>query len=152
MHECAFKSVARELARQHEAACDQMRTVGLGLSVRDKFARFLLHWISDKQGADNSEAVELPLNHEEIAASIGATRESVTRAFRKFKSLGLVERQGYMWVILRPALIRKFVISEASTPESDSLALHRRAVTQHQIQAARSNRSRHEGHRKRGLA
>jgi CRP/FNR family transcriptional regulator, cyclic AMP receptor protein len=152
MHESAFENVARELALQYEAACDQMRTVGLGLSVRDKFARFLLHWISEKQGPGNSEVVELPLNHEEIAACIGVTRESVTRAFRKFKSLGLVARQGYTWVIHRPALIRKFVISEASSPEFDSLIFHRRAVAHRQIRPARSGQLRHEPHRKTGLA
>lgn len=147
-----FRDIARLLALQHEAACEQLRNIGLGLSVREKFARFLLHWTSEEQGANNSGAVELPLSHEEIAACIGVTRESVTRAFRKFKRLGLIERQGHAWVIPHPASIRKFVISEASSPEFAPLLAPRYAITSCRTQRIRSGQLRREAQAKRRQA
>lgn len=152
MHPCVFKNVARELALQHEAACEQIRTVGLGLSIRDKLGRFLLHWISEKQVDNGNGPVDLPLNHEEIAACIGATREPVTRVFRKFKSLGLVERQGYAWVIPRPALLRKFVISETNSREFGALRFDRRASTHSRVRTIQSGQFHYPAQRKRGLA
>lgn len=150
MHPDVFKNVARQLALQYEAVCEQMRTVALGLSVRAKFSRFLLHWIAENQQSDEFGAVPLPLSQGEIGACIGATREAVARTFRKFKSAGLVERQGYIWVIPRPALIRRFSISEAGSQEVGSLTFYRREVTHGRVRPARLNQVRREANGWRG--
>ena len=62
-----------------------IRTLGLTNSPAEKFAKLLLSWSSDSQGAGNGSQLRLTLTHEEIPEMIGTTREMVSRLFSEFK-------------------------------------------------------------------
>src|SRR6202521_4846499 len=97
--------VAEQLSRNYYTAHEEIRTLGLTNSPAEKFAKLLLSWSSDSQGADNGSQVRLTLTHEEIAEMIGTTRETVSRLFAEFKSKQLLQWKGSILIIRnRPAL------------------------------------------------
>ncbi|MGB8458719.1 MAG: helix-turn-helix domain-containing protein, partial [Candidatus Acidiferrum sp.] len=60
---------------------------------------------ADSKETDHGIQVKMPLTHEEIAALIGTTRETVTRTLSEFKSNHLVALHGSNLMISnRPAL------------------------------------------------
>ncbi|MGB9467244.1 MAG: helix-turn-helix domain-containing protein, partial [Candidatus Acidiferrum sp.] len=54
----------------------------------------LLHWSASAKDTNGGTPIKLPLTHEEIAAFIGTTRETVTRTLSEFKSRQLVALEG----------------------------------------------------------
>jgi CRP/FNR family transcriptional regulator len=98
----AYQVVAREMARTYNTACEQLRMVGLSMSVPERLARLLLVW-SDEPEADRQPERQarcrLSLTHEQIGEFIGASRETVTRTLTTFKNRRLVAQQGSMLTI-----------------------------------------------------
>jgi CRP/FNR family transcriptional regulator, cyclic AMP receptor protein len=87
-----YGPVTRQLNLQYERACDQLRTIGLSTTANEKLARLFLHWsIGEKQ---NPDQIKVPLTHEQIAACLGSTRETVTRTLNDFKNKHLVTLRG----------------------------------------------------------
>jgi CRP/FNR family transcriptional regulator len=104
-HPEAYQGVVQQLSMLYSGACEQLRTVGLSASAPEKLARLLLDWSPAAKGSNQGIPVKLPLTHEEIAAFIGTTRETVTRTLSEFKSRQLVALQGSTLMISdRPAL------------------------------------------------
>jgi CRP/FNR family transcriptional regulator, cyclic AMP receptor protein len=104
-HPEAYQGVVQQLSMLYSGACEQLRTVGLSASAPEKLARLLLDWSPAAKGGNQGIPVKLPLTHEEIAAFIGTTRETVTRTLSEFKSRQLVALQGSTLMISdRPAL------------------------------------------------
>jgi CRP/FNR family transcriptional regulator len=104
-HPEAYQGVVRQMTSLYQGACSQLRTVGLSASAPEKLARLLLDWSSGGKETDQGTQVRLPLTHEEIAALIGTTRETVTRTLSEFKSNHLVALHGSNLMISnRPAL------------------------------------------------
>ena len=93
-HPEAYQGVVRQMTSLYQGACSQLRTVGLSASAPEKLARLLLDWSSGGKETDQGTQVRLPLTHEEIAALIGTTRETVTRTLSEFKSNHLVVLHG----------------------------------------------------------
>lgn len=113
-HPGVFQSVARQLGRQYESACEQLRTVGLGASVFERMGKFLLNWSAERAAVENGAPFTLPLSHEEIAEHIGSTRESVTRAMGDFRSSGLIETDGWTFAIVDRAALQEVRVRPAS--------------------------------------
>ncbi|MGC0772807.1 MAG: Crp/Fnr family transcriptional regulator, partial [Candidatus Acidiferrum sp.] len=104
-HAEAYQNVVRQMTSLYQGACNQLRTVGLSASAPEKLARLLLDWSADSKETDHGIQVKMPLTHEEIAALIGTTRETVTRTLSEFKSNHLVALHGSNLMISnRPAL------------------------------------------------
>jgi CRP/FNR family cyclic AMP-dependent transcriptional regulator len=93
-HPEAYQSVVRQMTSLYQGACSQLRTVGLSASAPEKLARLLLDWSVGGKETEHGTQVKLPLTHEEIAALIGTTRETVTRTLSEFKSSHLVALHG----------------------------------------------------------
>ena len=93
-HSEAYRNVVKELSSSYQAACEQLRTLGLTSSANEKLARLLLDWSA--QGTETKQGTEIkfPLTHEEIAAFIGTTRETVTRTLSEFQDRHLVAQRG----------------------------------------------------------
>jgi len=89
-----YQGVVRQMTSLYQGACSQLRTVGLSASAPEKLARLLLDWSSDGKETEQGTQVRLPLTHEEIAALIGTTRETVTRTLSEFKNNNLVALHG----------------------------------------------------------
>lgn len=94
-HPAVYQSVAREMVRTYNTACEQLRMVGLSTSVPERLARLLLVW-SDEPGQKPERPVRcrLSLTHEQIGEFIGASRETVTRTLSIFKNHHLVAQNG----------------------------------------------------------
>ncbi|HLZ50929.1 MAG TPA: Crp/Fnr family transcriptional regulator [Candidatus Acidoferrum sp.] len=90
----ASQGVLRQMASSYRAACYRLRTVGLSSSAPEKLARLLLDWSADGKETEQGTQIKLPLTHEEIAALIGTTRETVTRTLSDFKIHNLVATHG----------------------------------------------------------
>jgi CRP/FNR family transcriptional regulator len=105
--------VAEALSDIYYATYREVRCLGLSGSVEEKLASFLLDFAarhpSGNGAADIGAAcgptrAVLTLTHEEIADTIGSSRETVTRLFADFKRKGLVQVQGSSLVIDKPGL------------------------------------------------
>jgi CRP/FNR family cyclic AMP-dependent transcriptional regulator len=90
----ACHGVVKQMTSLYQGACSQLRTVGLSASAPEKLARLLLDWSAGGKETEHGTQVKLPLTHEEIAALIGTTRETVTRTLSEFKSSHLVALHG----------------------------------------------------------
>jgi CRP/FNR family transcriptional regulator, cyclic AMP receptor protein len=101
--------VAEALSDIYYATYREVRCLGLSGSVEEKLAGFLLDFATrhpSGKGTPNigpTRAV-LTLTHEEIADTIGSSRETVSRLFADFKRKGLVQVHGSSLVIDRPGL------------------------------------------------
>ena len=99
--------VAQQLGETYHAAIAEMRSISLSNSAAEKLARFLLDWCASRgQGKDEIRA-KLTLTHEEIAQTIGASRETVTRLFAEFKKKQLLQVKGATVVIRDRAGLEK---------------------------------------------
>jgi CRP/FNR family transcriptional regulator, cyclic AMP receptor protein len=104
-HTELYQGIVRQMTSLYQGACSQLRTVGLSASAPEKLARLLLDWSAGGKQTEQGTQVKLPLTHEEIAALIGTTRETVTRTLSEFKSKQLVALHGSNLMISnRPAL------------------------------------------------
>ncbi len=94
--------VAEILSHMYDDAFDQIRFLGLSATATAKFARLLLE-LPAHESPNNGHSKTLPLTHKEIAEMIGASRETVTRLFTRFKREQLVRVNGSRLHILDPA-------------------------------------------------
>jgi len=91
--------VAEQLSRNYYAAYEEIRTLGLTSSPAEKFARLLLSWYPGETRIQNAGHIQVPFTHEEIAAMIGTTRETVSRLFSDFKKRKLLQVKGPTLVV-----------------------------------------------------
>lgn len=98
-----FPEVQRTLLRQsigqYSAACEQIRTIALTGSSREKLARLLLTWSAEGRQTEEGCRMCVPLTHEQIAECVGSTRETVTRTLSEFKNKHLVTLRGTTMLI-----------------------------------------------------
>ena len=111
----AALSVAKHLSMELHEAWGQTNLLALSPSTQAKLAHFLLAQ-GVQHGQQTTEGVHVPLNmtHEEIAKSIGASRESVTRILGNFKSRQLIRIRGGALIILQANELRT-VMTGSST-------------------------------------
>jgi CRP/FNR family transcriptional regulator, cyclic AMP receptor protein len=94
-HLDVYPIVTREVSRNFNLACEQLRMVGLSTSVHERLARLLLVWSDETdQKQDRGARCRLSMTHEEIGEFIGASRETVTRTLSIFKNRRLVAQHG----------------------------------------------------------
>jgi len=100
-------SVARHLSMELHKAWEQTNLLALAPSAQAKLAHFLLAR-GAQNGYQTTEGVHLALNmtHEEIARSIGASRESVSRILGDFRNRRLIRFNGGALVILHAEELR----------------------------------------------
>jgi CRP/FNR family transcriptional regulator len=98
---------AQQLSSDCQQAHNEIRTLGLGRSVRDRFSSLLLDWCNEAPATANADGVRLKvmLTHEEIAQIIGTTRETVTRLLTQFRAEHLIEVKGSTMIVRNPAAL-----------------------------------------------
>lgn len=104
-----LQGVVKQLSANYQNACEQLRTVGLSSSAPEKLARMLLDWTDGAEETRLGTQVKLPLTHEEIAAFIGSSRETVTRTLSEFKSRRFLTLKGSTLQISNRAALESFV-------------------------------------------
>jgi len=102
-HGEAALRVAAMLSDIYQATYREIRYLGLSGSAAEKLARFLLDSTANQPSQDGHVHVTLTLTHEEIAAMIGASRETVTRLFADFKKRQLLQIKGSTLIIRNKA-------------------------------------------------
>jgi CRP/FNR family cyclic AMP-dependent transcriptional regulator len=90
---------AQQLSASYQAACEQIRSLGLTHSASEKVARFLLESSANGQETKQGIRVRMTMTHEEIGQIIGTSRETVTRTLGDFKSKRLVAINGSVLLI-----------------------------------------------------
>jgi CRP/FNR family cyclic AMP-dependent transcriptional regulator len=99
-HPAACMRVAEELSEKYNAACREIRSLGLSHSAAEKLAKLLLDWSAKNgEGSKQEPRIKLALTHEEIAQMIGTSRETVTRLFAEMKKQEIVQSKGSTLVI-----------------------------------------------------
>ena len=96
---------ALALSTQIHDAENEIRTLGLGRSVRDKFASLLHGWCNGADRTPDGVRLKVTLTHEEIAQLLGTTRETVTRLLTQFRSERLIEVKGSTMIVRNPAAL-----------------------------------------------
>jgi CRP/FNR family transcriptional regulator len=95
----AYKNVVRELCIDRTRAHEQLRTLGVASRAPAKLARFLLEWCADGQKTDRGTLLSCSFTHDEIGEFIGTSRETVSRVFKEFRYLDLLESRGSTLII-----------------------------------------------------
>jgi CRP/FNR family transcriptional regulator, cyclic AMP receptor protein len=108
-HAEASIRAAQQLSGSYHTACEQIRALGLSHSAPEKLARFLLNWSGKGQQTGQGIRVSLALTHEEIAQTIGSSRETVTRTLGDFKSKQFATLKGSTLMIQNKAALERFV-------------------------------------------
>lgn len=93
-HPEASIRAAQQLSHSYQAACEQIRSLGLTHSAQQKLANFLLEWSTKGQDSKQGIRVKMTLTHEEIGQILGTSRETVTRTLGEFRSRQLAILRG----------------------------------------------------------
>jgi CRP/FNR family cyclic AMP-dependent transcriptional regulator len=101
--------VAETLSDIYYATYREVRCLGLSGSVEEKLARFLLDFTAGHASGNGQTRSVMTLTHEEIAETIGSSRETVTRLFTDFKRKGFVQVHGSTLVIADETALRELL-------------------------------------------
>lgn len=87
-------SAARQLARNYHLAFEQITSLALSNSSAERLATLLLGWSRTNGNGNPHAGLRMTYTHEEIAAMIGTSRETVTRLLNGFKRSNLISISG----------------------------------------------------------
>ena len=109
-HPDASLRVAEHLSMELHKAWEQVELVALAPSTNAKIVRFLLTWAA-AHGQSFSEGASLALymTHEEIAHSIGVSRETVSRALAELRDNKLIRFTRGHVLLLNPERLKSLL-------------------------------------------
>lgn len=87
-------AVSEQLSASYFPLHDALRSLGLATHPLERLAKLLLAWTSGLSGDADNHRIRLPLTHEEIGHTIGATRETVSKLFCELRRKRLVQSNG----------------------------------------------------------
>jgi CRP/FNR family transcriptional regulator, cyclic AMP receptor protein len=97
------ENVTRQVSRDYQAACFQIRSLALSRSAAEKIVRFLLAAASKGKETNQGVRMNLSLTHEEIAQVVGVSRETVTRTLSDLRQKMFITVKGPAVVIRNKA-------------------------------------------------
>ncbi len=109
-HSEAALRVAEILSEIYHATYRELRYLGFSGSATERLARFLVDMVEGKEGKEGKSGLirmRLTLTHQEIAGTIGTSRETVTRLLTIFKRKRLIEIHGSTLVITNKAALNR---------------------------------------------
>lgn len=106
-HTEACLRTAEQLSEKYNAACREIRSLGLSHSAAEKLAKLLLDWAGQSgEGSKQEPRIKLALTHEEIAQMIGTSRETVTRLLAELKKQQIVQAHGATLVVRNKSALK----------------------------------------------
>lgn len=102
-------SAAQHLAQSYYHGIEIIRAMGLGHSASEKVARLLLEIAHDARPTSHGERVKLTVTHQELADSVGVSRETVTRVLGEFRKKHLATVNGATLTIQDRAALETLV-------------------------------------------
>ncbi|WP_033319625.1 Crp/Fnr family transcriptional regulator [Streptomyces yerevanensis] len=112
-HSPAVSFVLLGLTSDRTRAADRRRLEFASMSVRERFAVLLLD-LARAHGRRTDEGIELsvPLSKQELAGSIGASREMVQRLLKDLRTRHVVVTGRRTLLIIRPDILRRIARAE----------------------------------------
>jgi CRP/FNR family cyclic AMP-dependent transcriptional regulator len=97
--------VTEQISNDYQAACFQIRSMGLSRTAEEKVARFLLDRATTGKETNQGIRMNVALTHEEISQIVGVSRETVTRTLSDLRQKALITTKGPSVLIRnKPAL------------------------------------------------
>lgn len=103
--------VAEMLSAIYYATCQEIRYLGLATNSIEKLARFLLDLKPARGSSPTDQKFLLTLTHDEIASTIGASRETVTRLLTNFRRKSLIEVHGSVVTLMNKKSLQELARS-----------------------------------------
>jgi CRP/FNR family transcriptional regulator len=103
--------VFQMLSATYYATCQEIRYLGLATRSIEKLALFLLDLKPAHGSSPTDQKFLLALTHDEIASTIGTSRETVTRLFTTFRRKRLIEIHGSVVTFLNKKSLQKLARS-----------------------------------------
>ncbi|MFB7075413.1 Crp/Fnr family transcriptional regulator, partial [Streptomyces sp. NPDC056290] len=116
-HSPAVSFALLGLTADRTRAADRRRLEFASMSVRQRFAVLLLD-LARSHGRRTGEGIELavPLSKQELAGSVGASREMVQRLLRELREKEAVSTGRRTLLILRPDILRRIAATDQPGP------------------------------------
>ena len=99
----SYRVVIEALAVQLQKAWEHTRMLALHRHVVSRLAELLLNRAAE-HGKESSQGtlISFPVTQEDIAESIGTTRETVSRIFSDLRRQGILRRRGNGFLLMKP--------------------------------------------------
>ncbi|GAA3110706.1 Crp/Fnr family transcriptional regulator [Streptomyces rectiviolaceus] len=116
-HSPAVSFALLGLTSDRTRAADRRRLEFASMNVKERFAALLLD-LARTHGRRTDEGIELgvPLSKQELAGSVGASREMVQRLLKELRTRGAVVTGRRALVITRPDVLRRIARAEPPAP------------------------------------
>jgi CRP/FNR family transcriptional regulator len=98
--------IAEQLSRNCRAAGDQLRSITLASSARERVAHLLLEWAEESHQNDDGTRTMTGMTHEDMAQLVGLSRETVTRILSEFRKGQITEFRGTQLMIRDKGALR----------------------------------------------
>jgi len=104
-------AVAQQLSANYYSLHDAVRSLGLATHPVERLAKLLLSWtsIGNEDISRRDDSFKLPLTHQEIADSIGSTRETVSKLFSELRRKHLLRSEGGALTIMNRLELQRIV-------------------------------------------
>jgi CRP/FNR family cyclic AMP-dependent transcriptional regulator len=101
---------AERLADEYRSVFSDVCRLTLSISIPSRMAHLLLGMLVESETPEAKyPVVDLPLTHQDIAAMLGSSRETVTRTLNKFKRSGILAINGRNVTILRRSILEAMI-------------------------------------------
>lgn len=111
-HSDVCLQVAVQLSHKYNAACQEIRALGLSHSAGERLAKLLFDWsMRNGESGKPEPRFTLAVTHEEMAQMIGTSRETVTRLLADFKKRQVVQMKGSTLLIRNKAALKLLALA-----------------------------------------
>jgi len=108
-HTDACMRAAFSLSEEYQSAQREIRSLGLSQTTSEKLAKLILNWCEKGEETTMGMRLKVLLTHEEIAQTIGTTRETVTRLLSDFKRRHIIDVKGSTFLVPKMAGLQDMV-------------------------------------------
>ncbi|MGH9644359.1 MAG: Crp/Fnr family transcriptional regulator [Terriglobales bacterium] len=108
---------ARQMSRQYQNACRELRWVGLSRSADWRVASLLLVCAEERGTPGPVPGFKMMLTHEGLAQMVGTTRETITRVIARFRRQGFIHVRGATILLSNIAALRDIAGRSGAAPQ-----------------------------------
>ena len=103
--------VAEQLSVKYNAACREIRAVGLPHSATERLAKLLFDWsVQNGEAAKAEPRVKLAFTHDQMAQMIGTSRETVSHLFGDLRKRQIIQTKGSILIIRNKAALKALAL------------------------------------------